>query len=35
MYGKNIEPFKKALHYACVYDDWSYFKYTIVSDEVV
>lgn len=35
MYGKNIEPFKKALHYACVYDDWSYFKYTTVADEVV
>ena len=35
MYGKNIEPFKKALHYACVYDDWSYFKYTTVADDVI
>lgn len=35
LYGKNIEPLKKALHYACVYDDWTYFKYTTVSDEVV
>ena len=35
LYGVKIEPLNKALHYACVYDDWSYFKYTIVSDEVV
>ena len=35
LYGKKVEPLKKALHYACVYDDWSYFKYTTVSDDVV
>ena len=35
MYSTKIEPFKKALQYACVYDDWSYFKYTTVADEVV
>ena len=26
LYGRNIEPYKKACHYAIVYDDWSLIK---------
>ena len=26
MYGKEIEPYKKACHYAIVFDEWNFFK---------
>lgn len=35
IYGKNIEPMKKALYYACVYDDWQYFNETTIPNEGV
>lgn len=35
MYNTNIEPTKKALHYAVVFDDWTYIEHIGLSEEVV